>query len=66
MKIYNENGHLNDYGKDTLNAFLGKEIDILMNSEETVQEIQTLKAVLTKYVGDKISERIRKLESKEK
>lgn len=56
-KIFNENGHLNEYGKETLDQFLGKELDILLNSVDSVQELQILKAVLVKYVGDKISDR---------
>ena len=63
MKIYSENGLLNDKGKIVLGMFLEHEIENLMNSEESVQELLVLKAVLTKYVGDKISERITKLES---
>ena len=57
-KIYSENGQVNEYGKECLDMFLGKELDTLMNSVESVQELYTLKAVLAKYMGDKISDRI--------
>ena len=63
MKLFNENGHLNEYGKNCLDMFLGKEIGILMNSADSVQELRALKAVLSKYLGDKISDRMNKLES---
>lgn len=62
-KIYNDNGHINEYGKNCLDMFLGKELDTLMNSAESVQELYTLKSVLAKYLGDKISERITKKDS---
>jgi hypothetical protein len=65
MKIYNENGHLNEYGKNVLDEYLGKELHILMNSETTAQELMTLKSILTKYVGDKLSERMFKVKSTE-
>lgn len=63
-KIYNDNGHINEYGKNCLDMFLGKELDTLMNSAGSVQELYTLKSVLAKYLGDKISERITKKDSK--
>lgn len=64
-KIFNENGHITEYGKETLDQILGKELDVLMNSAESVQELQTLKAVFAKYMGDKISERIAKISEAE-
>ena len=66
MKLFNENGHLNEYGKQCLDMFLGKELSTLMNSADTVQELQTLKAVLTKYVGDKLADRMNKVRGNER
>lgn len=62
MKLFKENGLLSEYGQNCLDMFLGKELDTLMNSADTVAELNTLKCVLSKYVGDKVSERIAKTE----
>jgi hypothetical protein len=57
MKMLNENGHLTEYGKSCLDMFLGKEISNIMNTEDTVQGLHTLKAAIAKYVSDRFSER---------
>lgn len=62
MKLFKENGLLSEYGQNCLDMFLGKELNILMNSAETHAELNTLKCVLSKYLGDKISDRIAKVE----
>jgi hypothetical protein len=65
MKLFNENGHLTEYGKSCLDMFLGKEISNIMNTEDTVQGLQTLKAAIGKYVGDRFSERAAALRADE-
>lgn len=59
-KLFSENGFLNVYGKETFDQFLGKELDTLLNSCENVQELQLMKAIISKYVGDKVAERVHK------
>lgn len=57
-KIVTENGFVSLYGKETLDAHLGQNLNSLLDNYKSESELLMLKAVLSKYIGDKISEQI--------
>ena len=61
MKLYGENGLLNLYGKTAMDALLSEGIEMVLDTAKTEQELLTLKGVLAKYLGDKVSDRLAKV-----
>lgn len=52
MKIFNENSFLNEYGEDTFKMFLDKEVRILLNSAESMGELEVIQGLIIKRIKD--------------
>jgi hypothetical protein len=60
MKLFNEKGDLSDNGKDSFEMYLDKEIQVLLNGAENENELRIIGGLITKRVGDMVSNAIQK------
>jgi hypothetical protein len=52
MKIYDDNGFLNQSGDDTLKMFLDQHVKMLLNSAENMGQLEIIEGLLLKRIKD--------------
>ncbi len=61
MKLFNEQGFLNEDGKKYFRAHLDESIDCLLINAKSEDEIRILGSLISNYVGNIISNKINEL-----